>query len=237
MAYLLSIKHLPLQLRTFVINFKPQEIQPSMPPYHRELLTAWSKYTPLLTRQINSESLPDLHQESLFCNPLITSNNTPLRFPHWISAGLTQIQDMCYLAIPGFLPALAIHKLIHANTNITPQSITRTRTELTQIPQGITISWKHLIPCHTAAVKTMPTLKFCLTNSSQQPPLGLDNQNTKTFYLDLLHTWPPKIPALDQWNYLTPKANFNNTTKLPKQTWRHPLEDCSLHLTDSALTL
>ena len=50
----------------------------------------------------------------------ITLDNTPLRFPHRISAGLTRVQDICYLAIPGFRPPLAIHKLLYINFDTEP---------------------------------------------------------------------------------------------------------------------
>ena len=75
---------------------------------------------PLRNRHSYPVSLSALLQESIFGNPLITPHNTPLRFPHWISAGLTRVQDICNLAIPGFLPPLAIHELLYTNFDTEP---------------------------------------------------------------------------------------------------------------------
>ena len=75
---------------------------------------------PLRNRHSYPVSLSALLQESIFGNPLITLDNTPLHFPHWISAGLTRVQDICYLAIPGFLPPLAIHELLYTNFDTEP---------------------------------------------------------------------------------------------------------------------
>lgn len=33
-------------------------------------------------------------------------------FSDWMSAGITQIKDLTYETVPGFLPTLAIHELL-----------------------------------------------------------------------------------------------------------------------------
>ena len=93
-------------------------------------------------------------------------DDTPLRFPHWISAGLTCVQDICYLAIPGFLPPMAIHELLYTNFDTEPHPLSRTICKLQQILQALPNSWKSLIRRYTTPVNTTPTLYFSITRPS-----------------------------------------------------------------------
>ena len=47
MAHFLRLTHLNLGLHTLTLAYKTQDIDPTIPPYHRELLIAWNKYSPL----------------------------------------------------------------------------------------------------------------------------------------------------------------------------------------------
>ena len=94
--------------------------------------------------------------------PLTYTSPTPLRFPHRISAGLTRVQDICYLAIPGFRPPLAIHKLLYINFDTEPHPLSHTTCELQQILQALFYSWKSLILLYTAPVNTTSASSFML---------------------------------------------------------------------------
>ena len=155
-------------------------------------------------------SLSALLQESMFCNPLIAIDNKPLRFPQWISAGITRIQDICYLAIPGFLPHLAIHELLHASPHADLHPLSRTTRELQLILQALPPSWRRLILQHTAPVNKPAALQFSIVGPSSTTPLPFERHTTCAFYLDLLHLSPPTIPALTQWSTsLLPQPVFN----------------------------
>ena len=39
-------------------------------------------------------------------------HSMPNPYPEWARAGIIQIKELCYIAIPGFLPPLAIHELL-----------------------------------------------------------------------------------------------------------------------------
>ena len=210
MAHFLRLSHLKLGLHTLTLEYKPQDIDPTIPLYHRELLIAWNKHSPLRTRHSDPVSLSALLQESIFRNPLITLDNTPLRLPHWISAGLTRLRDICYLAIPGFLPPMAIHELLYTSLAVEPPPLSHTTRELQQILTALPQPWKSLILRHTAPVNTTPPLQFSVTGPSSQPPPDIGQHSTRAFYLDLLHLSPPIIPALQQWsNSLLPQPVFN----------------------------
>ena len=212
MAHFLRLTHLNLGLHTLTLDYKIQDIDPTTPPYHRELLIAWHKYSPLCTRHLDPVPLSALLQESIFCNPLITLDNTPLRFPHWISAGITRVQDICYLAIPGFLPPLAIHELLYTTLDVEPHPLSRTIREFQQILQALPPPWISLILRDTAPVNRTATLQFTITKPSSPTPPNIERHSTRAFYLDLLHLSPPTIPALQQWsNSLLPQPVFNTT--------------------------
>lgn len=49
MAHFLRLTNLNLGLHTLTLDYKTQDIDRTIPPYHRELLIAWNKYSPLCT--------------------------------------------------------------------------------------------------------------------------------------------------------------------------------------------
>ena len=46
MAHFLRLTNLNLGLHTLTLDYKTQHIDPTIPPYHRELLIAWNKCDP-----------------------------------------------------------------------------------------------------------------------------------------------------------------------------------------------
>lgn len=210
MTHFLRLSSLNLGLHTLTLDYKPPDIDPTIPRYHRELLIAWHKHSSLRIRHSDPVSLSALLHEAIFCNPLITIDNKPLRFPQWISAGITRIQDICYLAIPGFLPPLAIHELLYTSSDVDLHPLSRTTRELQLILQALPPSWRSLILHHTAPVNKPAALQFSIVGPSSTTPLPFERHTTRAFYLDLLHLSPPTIPALTQWSTsLLPQPVFN----------------------------
>ena len=80
--------------------------------YHQELLRAWAKYQCHHTRINLPISVSDILQEPISRSPLLQWKGQPIYYKHWISAGLIQVKDLCYIAIPSLLPAKAIQQLL-----------------------------------------------------------------------------------------------------------------------------
>ena len=102
---------MPLGHLTLATTYLPQHINPNIPPNHQELLHAWSKHQCHHTRINLPVAVSDILQEPLFRSSLIQHNDQPISYKHWISAGVIQVNDLCYIAIPGLLPVKAIHEL------------------------------------------------------------------------------------------------------------------------------
>ena len=209
-AYFLRTSNMPLGKHTLLLDYNVHDIDPFIPKYHRELLLAWRKHKPLRTRTPDPTSLQDILQEPIFCNPLIQIDNHTLRFPSWVTADLTRVKDLCYIAIPGFLPPRAIHELVTSADPETHRSFTRTTSELHQLLQAMPHRWKQLILTDTAPVQTTPQLSFVFSSSDPRILTTLANYTTRQFYLDILNLSRPPIPALTQWQHaLAPPPAFN----------------------------
>jgi len=97
---------------TLVLCYSPQRINRDIPAFHRELLIAWHKHKGRHTRTSTPESLTDVLNEPLVLNEIIVSQEKPLIYADWIAAGLTRVKDICCEAVPGLLPAAAIHDML-----------------------------------------------------------------------------------------------------------------------------
>ena len=129
-AYFLRLTNMPLGKLTLSLAYTPEHL----PPYRRDLLLAWHKHSPHHIRTEPPVILPDIMNEPLFCNPLITDEDTPLYYPEWVRAGLIQVKDLCYIAIPGFLPLLAIHELLTtADASLTRSSARTARSRISRL--------------------------------------------------------------------------------------------------------
>ena len=124
---------MPLGKYTLALNYTLHHIDRHIPPFHRELLTAWHTHADYHQRIYPLITLPDILKEPLFHNPLISANNAPLLYSDWIKAGVLSIEDICYSVVPGFLPPLAVHELLTQNDENTTRTLQRTTRELTQI--------------------------------------------------------------------------------------------------------
>ena len=124
---------MPLGKYTLAVNYTLHHIDRHIPPFHRDLLTAWHTHADYHQRFYPPITLPDILKEPLFHNPLISVNNAPLLNSDWIKAGVLSIEDIFYSVLPGFLPPLAVHKLHTQNDENTKRTLQRTTHELTQI--------------------------------------------------------------------------------------------------------
>ena len=171
---------------TLALHFTTQHIDPSIPQFHRHLLTAWLQHTNYHKRINTPITLPDILFEPVFCNPLITTNNSFFYHRDWIKAGIITVRDLCYAVVPGFLPGLVIHEILTHQDNNPTRKLQHTIHKLTDIQQALPTFWTKLICTHTTLQR--PTLQpvFAiptLTPNNSDTPLG--NCKTKHFYRHL----------------------------------------------------
>ncbi|KAL9984498.1 hypothetical protein ACROYT_G006798 [Oculina patagonica] len=150
----------------FIANFQPNHIDQSIPAFHRELLIAWTKLQPHVSRDPLPASLIDILAEPLFLNPNITSLDNTLLFRHWITSGVTQVRDICYLAIPGLLPARAICELL---PDTPPEQVLR---ELQTIQAALPDAWSRLISTQCTFHRATTPVTF-IVNTPRTPLANL----------------------------------------------------------------
>ncbi|KAK2552210.1 Transposon TX1 uncharacterized 149 kDa protein [Acropora cervicornis] len=92
-AFFLGVSGIRLGKLTLALDFKPQNIDHDLPPFHKELLSAWLKHKPFHSRSHNPESFPDILNEPLFRNNLITADDDgqPNRHLHQTAREFTQV--------------------------------------------------------------------------------------------------------------------------------------------------
>ena len=126
------------------------------------------------------------------------------------------MKDLCYLAIPGFLPP-PIHELLYSSLPDSNRTLEQTTREFHHLLQALPIPWKTLIynAPTTAASTPQPTFEISPANPTD-PPTPLQNCRTRQFYQDLVtygNTNPLTIP---HWQAtLQPPPTFN------KQFWKN----------------
>ena len=196
-SHFLRLSHMATGKHTLALHFNTQHIDPSIPHFHKDLLTAWLQHTNHHKRTNMPTTLPDVLHEPLFRNPLITANNSFLYHRDWIKAGIITIRDLCYAVVPGFLRALAIHEILtHQDDNPT-RKLQHTIHELTEIQQALPTFWTRLICTHTTLQR--PTLQPVYAIPSltpNTPDTPLDHCKTKHFYHHLQQNKPTLLPAL-----------------------------------------
>ena len=89
------ISHIRLCKLNLVLGYSPRQIDRDIPTFHKELLFAREKHKHLRIRTHLPEKLPDILNEPLFKNELVTVDDQPLLPADWIAAGLTQVKDIC----------------------------------------------------------------------------------------------------------------------------------------------
>ena len=125
---------------TLSLAYTAQQIDRTIPNFHKELLTSWIHHTNYHSRIYPPVTLPDILQEPLFQNPLLHNPGFTFQWTEWIRAGITRVADLCYVAIPGFLPVLAVHDLLTTNT-ASHRTLQRTRQEVFDILNNFPQRW------------------------------------------------------------------------------------------------
>ena len=141
-AFFRGVSGIRLGKLTLALDFNPQNIDHDLPPFHKELLSAWLKHKPFHSRSHIPESFPDTLNEPLFRNNLITADGKPLCYKEWVKCSLTQLRDICYEVIPGFLPLQAIHEILTRDNGQPDRHLHQTAREFTQVLNAIPQLWR-----------------------------------------------------------------------------------------------
>ena len=211
MAHFLRISHMRLGKLNLVLDYSPRQIDHDIPTFHKELLLAWEKHKHLRTRTHLPEKLPDILNEPLFKNDLVTVDDQPILRADWIAAGLTQVKDICYEAVPGYLPTRAIHELLTENDVDNTRTLLKTSRELQEIHTAIPHQWN--IKITTEHTRQPPDLqpRFGINDADPgNPPTDILACKTRHFYAQLHKEQQTSIPTLDHWKRtLQPEPTFN----------------------------
>ena len=135
-AYLFRVSNMKLGKLTLALEYSLQSINRDVPAFHKELLSAWFKHSPYRVRTHVSVSI------SLFLNKQITVDDVPLFYADWIASGLTRVRDICYEAVPGFLPILAMHEIL---TEQRGRTLSRTRREYRLLVEAFPRQWTNQV--------------------------------------------------------------------------------------------
>jgi len=175
-------------------------INPSL--HSSRVITRLDKALP--TCHTKTDPIPPQHLgRTLFLNPQITSNGQTLLHRHWTASGVTQVRDLCYVAIPGFLPATAVRELIPIHPR--KQILQELRTILAAIPDD----WKSLKLSHSAPNTAPSPVNFTLNF----PVTPLANVPTRAFFRLLTTVPTSSVPSLQCWSRtLQPAHNSVNAT-------------------------
>ena len=176
---------------TLALDFNIQYIDPKIPQFHQDLLIAWLQHKNHHKCTNMPATLPDVLQEPLFRNPLITANNSVFYHRDWIKAGIITVRDLCYSVIPGLMPAIAIHEILTQQDENPTRKLQHMTNELTEIQQALPTYWTRLIRTHTTPQQ--PTLQpvFVIpTLTPNTPNTPLENCKTKHFINTFSKTTP-----------------------------------------------
>ena len=138
-SHFLRLSHMPTGKHTLALKFNVQHIDPSIPHFHKDLLTAWFHHTKYHTRTNPPATLADILHKPLFKNSLITVNDNPLYYREWIKAELLLVKDICYSVMPGFLPDMVIHTILTRHNENTTRSLQRTKHELHELQRALAV--------------------------------------------------------------------------------------------------
>ena len=210
--HFLRASNMHLGKLTLVKTFYPSHIDKDIPSYHQELLHTWITHRPHHTRTNIPSTIQEILNKPIFRNDLIEFKGQPIYNRIWINAGITQVKDICYLAIPGLLPTKAIHEIISQQDGATSPTLAKTTREVRDIIKALLPHWLRLIHLPPPNMTSPKQPCFTISNTaSKQPPLDIAQGNTRTFNLHLAKLQAPNIDALQQWrNTLHPAPTFNH---------------------------
>ncbi len=83
-----------------------------IPEYYKLVLKAWGDYSKHVVCTFNKN---DILRQPLFLNKLLKRGEQTIFYKKWYNAGIRQIKDIMYEAIPGFLPVQVISDAIEEN--------------------------------------------------------------------------------------------------------------------------
>ena len=210
-SHFFRISNMNLGKLSLVLDFSTRQIGCDVPIFYKELLVAWQQHRHLLTRTHIPDNFQDILTEPLFQNELITFNDQPLAvIADWVMAGVTQVKDICYEVVPGYLPANAVHDLLIEQGN-DDRTLQRTERELRKIRSSISQEWTNKI--QSGLTNQSPDLQprfEVKTTDSNDASMDILDCKTRIFYHQLLEDRPTVIPALDYWKEnLHPEPIFN----------------------------
>ena len=198
-SHFLRLSDMATGKHTLGLSYTIQQIDRTIPAFHKELLTSWLRHSDYHIRTYPPATLPDILQEPIFHNPIFHNPGFQFQSTDWTRAGIVRVADLCYVAIPGFLPPLAIHEILTNNID-SHRSLEKTTRELLDILNNFPQRWIRLINTpnlhHTATLQ--PSFAIPTVNATE-PPLPLTNCKTKHFYTHLLQTKKTSIPSLNHW--------------------------------------
>ena len=209
---------------TLVQEYETNEIDRTVPKFHKELLVAWYEHNTFRNRigLPTCTSTTCILNEPIFRNPIITDqDNKTLLYKDWVNAAITNIRDICYEVIPGFLRWNAVHEILpeikEENENRTKQ---QTKQEFDTIKCAIPTDWKYELEKskdNTERLASQSTQPRFEVNSQQgnQTTKEITELKTTHFYRQLMHDKNTTIPALEYW-----RANLQPTPTFDSNHWK-----------------
>ena len=136
-----------------------------------------------------------------------------------MSSGITQIKDICYEAIPGYLPTRAIHELLTDQENDNSRTFFRTFREFNELKSAIPHEWTLQINSQNIPESSDLQPRFVIRdanpNNASQDILSC---KTRIFYGQLLKDQQTTIQAIDFW-----KENLRHPTPNNRKRFLHRL--------------
>ena len=130
----------------FLLRLNKKDLQ-ILPQGYQEMFDAWYAIEGSVEYKSKNN---DIYHYCLFCNPQIVINNKMLKWDHFIRSGITNIKDITYEVIPGFLPVSCIVEMIQEdNSDIDIKVIKENYNSLKSI---IPIEWQKYV-CENEYIK------------------------------------------------------------------------------------
>ena len=203
-SYFLRVSHIRAGKLNLVLKYNRNHIESSTLPFHEELLLAWLIHKQLRQRVHPPEKLPYIPAGPLFQNELTSVNQEPVTLPDWNSAGITQIKDLTYETLPGFLPTLAIDELLTKHREESHRPLSRTAREPTTcgLKSAQKTNYNHLKLCNQH-------------QNTRNPPVDILTCKIRHFYSHLQTNQQTPIPAVEYWT-----TNLQSPSLFNKNQWK-----------------
>lgn len=197
-AHFLRLSNMSLGTLSLTTTFTTAQIDRDIPAYHQELLRAWHNHDPHHTRVYPPSTFTDILNKPLFRSALIQHDGKLLFNNSWITAGLTQIKNICYEAIPGLLPIETIHEIIAQQDGSTTRTY-KTAKEYKVIIDAPPPEWLQVVYTQSGQLLTTPQPVFAMPSYSDQRPVNFQNGTTRLFSKQLTAHRSPVISSIQYW--------------------------------------